>query len=72
MKTKPKCGPVCENTQALRVINSTCSGVRGNCRDPTKRRGTFDENTIPLSKRSRSVNNFQRLINNNDECNINY
>ena len=42
----------CQNTQALRVINTVCKDVRGNCRGSKRARETdnLQENT-PLKKR---------------------
>lgn len=54
----PNAAEFLKNTQALRVINSTCAGIRGNCRGSNNRNGKRKTvltkvNTAPLSKRRR-------------------
>ena len=40
-----------KNTQALRMVNSFCSGVRGNCRGIQQ--GLFEIQNTPLKKRKK-------------------
>lgn len=41
-----------KNTQALRVVNSTCSTVRGNCRGATrKRKAPMEVDNSAIKKR---------------------
>lgn len=50
----PNAAEFLKNTQALRIINTTCATIRGNCRDTTanKRRHQIEaENSAPLPKR---------------------
>ena len=54
----PNASEFLKNTQALRVINSTCSMVRGNCRETkgnktTKMAQQMAENCEPLAKHPR-------------------
>lgn len=42
-----------KNTQALRIINSTCATVRGNCRGQRKDDKPFELENTPLSKRAK-------------------
>ena len=53
----PNVAEFIKNTQALRVINSTCAGIKGNCRGSNNnKRKLFPiekENAIPLTKRRR-------------------
>ena len=39
------------NTQALRVINTTCTNVKGNCRGSNRKRGVDDLENTPIPKR---------------------
>ena len=51
----PNASQFIKNTQALRVINSTCRTIRGNCRGSQNTiAGT--ENSMPLKKRSSKKN----------------
>ncbi len=45
-----------KNTQALRVVNTTCSTVRGNCRGAQKRKGPIEVENTPLGKRKTIAN----------------
>ena len=52
----PNASQFLKNTQALRVINTTCGAIRGNCRgDKGKQKRVAVENleNTPLSKRKR-------------------
>ena len=49
----PNVSEFIKNTQALRVVNSTCSSIRGNCRHPLKNKENFDLDNTPLNKRKR-------------------
>ena len=52
----PNASQFLKNTQALRVINTTCGAIRGNCReDKGKQKRVSVENleNTPLSKRRR-------------------
>ena len=54
----PNSAEFIKNTQALRVINSTCATIRGNCRDSkgkesVSRVALMAENCTPLPKRSK-------------------
>ena len=46
----PNVSEFIKNTQALRVVNTACATVRGNCRGARKRKALEVENT-PLQKR---------------------
>ena len=54
----PSVQAFCKNTQALRVVNSVCSGVsRGNCRGRKESQSQLaieDKENEPLPKRKRS------------------
>lgn len=52
----PNAAEFMKNTQALRVINTTCGNIRGNCRQDSKKRAADDtlQENIPLAKRRRS------------------
>ena len=48
----PNVSEFAKNTQALRVINSTCATIRGNCRkDSRKRTLELGDENKPLPKR---------------------
>ncbi len=49
----PNAAEFLKNTQALRVINSTCATIRGNCRDggPSKKTRKIEAENTPLQKR---------------------
>ena len=50
----PNVGDFLKNTQALRVINSTCTSVRkGNCRGAQKKKGDLIVDNAPLAKRKK-------------------
>ena len=55
----PNAAQFVKNSQALRIINSTCATIRGNCRasevDPKHEKKRYQmqiENNAPLNKRS--------------------
>ena len=44
-----------KNTQAMRVVNTACSTVRGNCRGTQKRKGPIEVENTPLQKKNISA-----------------
>ena len=50
----------CRNTQALRVINSTCSNVKVNCQGSVKNKIQDSENNASLPKRRSKVTSTQK------------
>lgn len=49
----PNVAEFTKNTQALRIVNSTCATVRGNCRGAAKRNEHFEVENTPLDKPKR-------------------
>lgn len=47
----PNTAEFAKNTQALRIVNSTCSTVRGNCRGAKEQTNTVEVDNAPLNKR---------------------
>lgn len=58
----PSAAEFFKNTQALRVINSTCSTVRGNCRGASKRKSNdpIEVENAPLQKRKAPIRKTQK------------
>ena len=48
----PNANQFLKNTQALRVINSTCSTIRGNCRGLKSEQNIMGTENAPLQKRT--------------------
>lgn len=49
----PNVAEFAKNTQALRIVNSTCATVRGNCRGATENTDYLEVDNTPLNKRKR-------------------
>ena len=50
----PNASQCLKNAQALRVINSTCRTIRGNCRGSKSGKSIMDSENAPLQRRSTS------------------
>ena len=48
----PNVAEFMKNTQALRIVNNTCTNIKGNCR---KRDQNFELDNTPLTKRKRTI-----------------
>ena len=51
MNKNPNVQEYIKNMQALRVVNTTCSTVRGNCRGTKHKKGPVEIENTPLKKR---------------------
>ncbi len=47
----PSVAEFAKNTQALRIVNSTCATVRGNCRGGKEKADNIEVDNTPLNKR---------------------
>ena len=58
----PNASQCLKNTQALRVINSTCGTIRGNCRGSKGAQSLMDAENAPLHRRTSTNTSRSRIL----------